>query len=178
MFWVLKRTVKIRRFFWAPKTYVKTNGKKKYSQFYAEKFCLSWAMIHTWQSHSHKSWFLLDHRPWQMPNTHSRQHLSHEPLQRNFLASHHRLELSKPQEQLQKHFQYQHFYPILSHDVAAGSDIMPFLAHRIRISEILPWDRKSYLSHVILHRLSCESCTYISCIGTHAHGRQVTSLIS
>ena len=25
-----------------------------------------------------------------------------------------------------------------------------FLAHRIRISEILPWDRKSYLTHAIL----------------------------
>ena len=28
------------------------------------------------------------------------------------------------------------------------------LAHRIRISEILPWDRKSYLTHVILPRAS------------------------
>ena len=27
-----------------------------------------------------------------------------------------------------------------------------FLAHRIRISEILPWDRKSYLTHAILPR--------------------------
>ena len=30
------------------------------------------------------------------------------------------------------------------------------LAHRIRISEILPWDRKSYLTHAILLRLSYE----------------------
>ena len=30
-----------------------------------------------------------------------------------------------------------------------------FLAHRIRISEILPWDRKSYLTHPILTS-SCE----------------------
>ena len=30
------------------------------------------------------------------------------------------------------------------------------LAHRIRISEILPWDRKSYLNQAILHRLSRE----------------------
>ena len=29
-----------------------------------------------------------------------------------------------------------------------------FLAHRIRISEILPWDRKSYLTHAILPRTS------------------------
>ena len=31
-----------------------------------------------------------------------------------------------------------------------------FLAHNIRISEILPRDRKSYLTHVILPRLSRE----------------------
>ena len=31
-----------------------------------------------------------------------------------------------------------------------------FLAHRIRISEILPWDRKSYLTQAILPRLSHE----------------------
>ena len=30
------------------------------------------------------------------------------------------------------------------------------LAHRIQISEILPWDRKSHLTHAILPRLSCE----------------------
>ena len=30
------------------------------------------------------------------------------------------------------------------------------LAHRIRISEIIPWDRKSYLTHAILPRLSRE----------------------
>ena len=31
-----------------------------------------------------------------------------------------------------------------------------FLAHGIRISGILPWDKKSYLTHAILPRLSCE----------------------
>ena len=31
-----------------------------------------------------------------------------------------------------------------------------FLAHRIRISEILPWNRKCYLTHAILPRLSRE----------------------
>ena len=31
-----------------------------------------------------------------------------------------------------------------------------FLAHQIRISEILPWDRKSYLTHANLPRLSRE----------------------
>ena len=46
----------------------------------------------------------------------------------------------------------------------------------IRISDILPWDIKS-----ILPMLSYPGChvraTYIGCIGTHAHGRQVTSLL-
>ena len=46
-----------------------------------------------------------------------------------------------------------------------------FLTHRMRISEILPWDRKTYLSHGILPRLSREgsvtllfwnSCTWSS----------------
>ena len=32
--------------------------------------------------------------------------------------------------------------------------IPAFLAHRIRISEILPWNRKSYLTHAIFPRLS------------------------
>ena len=31
-----------------------------------------------------------------------------------------------------------------------------FLAHGIRISELLPWNRKSYLTHTILPRLSFE----------------------
>ena len=34
--------------------------------------------------------------------------------------------------------------------------ISNILAHRIRISEILPWDRKSYLTQAILPRLSRE----------------------
>ena len=29
-----------------------------------------------------------------------------------------------------------------------------FLAHWIKISEILPWDRKSYLTYAIIHRTS------------------------
>ena len=51
----------------------------------------------------------------------------------------------------------------------------PFLANRIRISEIIPWVRKPYLTQAFLSRLSREG--YIGCIGTHAHGRQVTSLL-
>ena len=39
--------------------------------------------------------------------------------------------------------------------------IVAFLAHKMRTSEILTWDRKSYLTHVILPRLSGESCTLV-----------------
>ena len=49
-------------------------------------------------------------------------------------------------------------------------------AHWIRISDILPWDRKSYLAHAILPKLSRED-SYGGFIRTHAHGRQVTSLL-
>ena len=36
-----------------------------------------------------------------------------------------------------------------------------FLAHRIRISEILTWNRKSYVTNVILPRPACEGCTLV-----------------
>ena len=49
-------------------------------------------------------------------------------------------------------------------------------AHQIRISEILPCVSKSYLTHAI-YPGSHVRATYIGCIGTHAHGRQVTSLL-
>ena len=44
-------------------------------------------------------------------------------------------------------------------------------AHQIRISEILPCDRKSYLTQAVKW-----GATDIGCIGTHAHCSQVTSL--
>ena len=54
--------------------------------------------------------------------------------------------------------------------------IVLFLEHWITISGILPWDR-----NLILPRLSYLGChvrvKYIGCIGTHAHGRQVASLL-
>ena len=50
-------------------------------------------------------------------------------------------------------------------------------AHQIRISDILPWERKSYLTHAISYPGCHVRATYIGCIGTHAHGRQVTSLL-
>ena len=40
---------------------------------------------------------------------------------------------------------------------------MLFLAHKIRLSEILPWDRKSYLTHSILPRTSSNVIIY-NCI--------------
>ena len=55
--------------------------------------------------------------------------------------------------------------------------VFDLLAHWIRISEILPWDRKSYLTHAILPRLTREGYTHIGCIGTHAHCRQVKALL-
>ena len=50
-----------------------------------------------------------------------------------------------------------------------------FLAHQIRISEILSWDRKSYLTHVILTRLSREGYTLVVLELTR-HTCQVMSL--
>ena len=47
------------------------------------------------------------------------------------------------------------------------STIMHCLAHRIMVSDILSWDRKSYLTHAILPWLSCESYNIV-CIVTHA----------
>ena len=46
-----------------------------------------------------------------------------------------------------------HFDPVKNAEQTMEA---PFLAHRIRISEILPWDRKSYLTQAILARLSRE----------------------
>ena len=43
-----------------------------------------------------------------------------------------------------------------------------FLAHQKGISEVLPWDKKSYLTQAVMQRL------YIGCIGTHSYGLQVT----
>ena len=40
-------------------------------------------------------------------------------------------------------------------------DVITFLPHWIRISVILPWDRKSYLTQVILPRVSRDGCTLV-----------------
>ena len=52
------------------------------------------------------------------------------------------------------------------------------IAHRIGTSKILPWDRNSYLTHVILPRLSCEGCKLVVLELMHMviHGHPVTSL--
>ena len=49
-------------------------------------------------------------------------------------------------------------------DLVTGTN---FLAHRIRISEILPWDTKSYLTQAILPRLSREG--YIHLLYWNSH---------
>ena len=41
-------------------------------------------------------------------------------------------------------------------DVAIQNGASAILAHQIRITEILSWDRKSYLTHAILPKLSRE----------------------
>ena len=41
MLWVLKRTVSMRRFFWAPKTFAYNIGKKIFTILHTENFCLS-----------------------------------------------------------------------------------------------------------------------------------------
>ena len=38
---------------------------------------------------------------------------------------------------------------------------MVFLAHCMRISDVLTWDRKSDLTYVFLPRLSREGCTLV-----------------
>ena len=45
------------------------------------------------------------------------------------------------------------------------------LLYLIRISEILLWNRKSYITQAVTEGLD------IGCIGTHAHGRQMKSLL-
>ena len=44
---------------------------------------------------------------------------------------------------------------------------MDIVAHRIGISDFLSWDRKSYLTHAILPRLSGEGCTLVVLELTH-----------
>ena len=56
---------------------------------------------------------------------------------------------------------YQSTGPLFSLSVLSifctGYDVYIILAHRIGTSEIIPWARKSYLTHAILPRLSRES---------------------
>ena len=50
MLWVLKRTVSMRRFFWAPKTYVKTDGLEKNIYIFTLKIFVYlnlWTLIET-----------------------------------------------------------------------------------------------------------------------------------
>ena len=46
MLWVLKRTVSSRRFFWVPKTHVKTNGQEIILKNHAQKCCIPGPMLY------------------------------------------------------------------------------------------------------------------------------------
>ena len=52
--------------------------------------------------------------------------------------------------------------------VVFTSCVVTFLAHQIRISEILPWDRKSNLAHAILPRLSREGTIHWLCCNSRS----------
>ena len=47
MLWILKRTVSMRQFFLAPKTYVKNDRLENIYNFYAKIFCLSKSVVDT-----------------------------------------------------------------------------------------------------------------------------------
>ena len=55
--------------------------------------------------------------------------------------------------------------------------IILFLAHRVRISAVLPWDRKFYLTHVMVPRLSCEGCTLVVFEITHKASSDVIVML-
>ena len=55
MLWVLKRTVSLRRFFWAPKTYVNTDGKENIYNF-TLKYFVYLTLCNLLPSKFHDSW--------------------------------------------------------------------------------------------------------------------------
>ena len=56
---------------------------------------------------------------------------------------------------------------LIGNEIDTVTDRISSLAHQIRTSEILPWDRKSCLTYVILPRLSREGCTMAVLEVTH-----------
>ena len=51
MLWVLERTLSMRRFFWAPKTYVKTDGYESIYKFTLKNFVyLTLLRTENWES--------------------------------------------------------------------------------------------------------------------------------
>ena len=52
--------------------------------------------------------------------------------------------------------------------------VQEVLAHRIRITDIVSWDKKSYLTYDILRGLSREGCTLVVLEPTR-QSRQMTS---
>ena len=53
MLWVLKRTVSMRRFFWAPKTYVQTDGLENIYNFTFKKF----DYLNLWSIENHTKFY-------------------------------------------------------------------------------------------------------------------------
>ena len=49
MLWVLKRTISMRQFFWEPTTNVLVEKIRKWSQFYANYFCITGPMLEYWK---------------------------------------------------------------------------------------------------------------------------------
>ena len=51
-----------------------------------------------------------------------------------------------------------------------------FLAHRIRMSEIVLWDRNSYPTHVILHRLSREAFSLVALVDRQIYSKMTGTI--
>ena len=64
MLWVLKRTVSMRRLFWAPKTYVKTDmGKKIFTILGSKNLFKLWLFLNTHLSSPPSNFYDLLSRP-------------------------------------------------------------------------------------------------------------------
>ena len=51
MLWVLKRTVSVRGFFWAPKKYAKTDELENIYNCTLKNFVSPWNVEYTWQDY-------------------------------------------------------------------------------------------------------------------------------
>ena len=60
MLWVLKRTVSMRRFFWAPKTYVQTDGLENIYNFTLKNYFY----LNLWKMYINVGIFFISPRKW------------------------------------------------------------------------------------------------------------------